>query len=165
MDVYVEQLIAIKKNSKTYLCYAGITIATLILMAITLMLFGNIAIVAIFLILYGAFKLYSMFNIEYEYIVTNSTIDIDKIIAKSSRKRMTSFDLTAVLRIEKYNGHIPSEVSNNCFFACNENDPNAYILHYKQEGQPQKAFVFAPDDRIKAGMKSTLPRHIGENLN
>lgn len=164
MDIYVEQLIAVKKNAKTYLCYIGITIAALILVAITLWLLGNIAIAAIFLIFYGAFKLYSMCNVEYEYIVTNSTIDIDKIIGKSSRKRMASFDLTAVLRIEKFNGHISNDVSNNCFFACSEKDPNAYILYYKQDGQPQKAFIFAPDDRIKAGIKSALPRHIGENL-
>lgn len=164
MDTFVEQLVTIKKDSKTYLGYIGITIAAIILMSIILWIFGNIAIVAIFLIIYAAFKLYSMFNIEYEYIVTNATMDIDKIIAKSSRKRITSFDLSAVLRIDKFNGTVPSEVEKDCFFACNKNDENAYILYYKQEGKAQQAFVFAPNEKTISGMKSFLPRHICENL-
>ena len=164
MDTFVEQLITIKKNFKTYLAYAAITVVTLLIMAVSLWIFGNLAIVVVFLVGYGAFKLYSLLNIEYEYIITNSTMDIDKIIAKSSRKRMVSFDLTSVQRIEKYDGALPSNICKDCFFACNQTDQNAYILYYKQEGKPQKAFVFAPNEKMVAGMKSFLPRHISDNL-
>ncbi len=164
MDTFVEQLITIKKDTKTYLAYIGITVVALMIMAVALWRLGNLAIVVVFLVGYGALKLYSMLNIEYEYIITNSTMDIDKIIAKSSRKRMVSFDLTSVQKIEKFSGTVPSNISNDCFFACNKKDTNAFILYYKQEGKPQKAFVFAPNEKMIAGMKNFLPRHICENL-
>ncbi len=164
MDTFVEQLITIKKNAKTYLAYFGITIVALMFMSIALWILGNIAIIVVFLVGYGAFKLYSMLNIEYEYIITNSTMDIDKIIAKSSRKRVASLDLNSVQKIEKYTGALPVNIKNDCFFACNKTDENAYILYYKQEGKPQKAFVFAPNDKMIVGMKKFLPKHICENL-
>ncbi len=164
MDTFVEQLITIKKNFKTYLAYACITIVTLLIMALSLWIFGKLAVVVVFLVGYGAFKLYSMLNIEYEYIITNSTMDIDKIIAKSSRKRIVSFDIASVQRIEKYTGVLPHDIEKDCIFVCNKTDDNTYILYYKQEGKPQKAFVFAPNKKMIAGMKNFLPRHICENI-
>lgn len=45
---------------------------------------------------YGAYLLMSMQNIEYEYILTNSEIDIDKIMSKKARKRIASFDFKEI---------------------------------------------------------------------
>ncbi len=164
MDTFVEQIVAIKKTGKTWTAYFGIALAAIILMTASFLFFKAIFLLLDALIFWGAYKLYSMLNIEYEYIITNSTMDIDKIIAKSSRKRVVSFDLTAVQRIEKYTGNLPSEISKNCFFVCNPKDENAYVLIYKSEGKPQQAFVFAPNEKMIAGMKNFLPRHICENL-
>ena len=126
MDTFVEQIIAIKKTSKTWLAYAGITFAAIMLMTAAFIFLNSLFIPIDFFIFLGAYKLYMMQSIEYEYIVTNSTMDIDKIIAKSSRKRIVSFDLSAVLRIEKYTGHLSPDIEKNCFFACNQNDENSY---------------------------------------
>jgi len=164
MDTFVEQIVAIKKTGKTWAAYLGIAVTAILLMTVVTMYFGSLFILFDALILFGAYKLYSMLSIEYEYIITNSTMDIDKIIAKSSRKRVVSFDLSAVLRIEKYTGVLSPDIAKDCFFACNQNDQNAYVLIYKKEGKPQQAFVFAPDERMIAGMKNFLPRHICENL-
>lgn len=165
MDTFVEQIVAMKKTGKEMMGYFGITLLALLLMMVSYLFFRPyLFIVLDALIFYGAFKLYSMLNVEYEYIITNSTMDIDKIIAKSSRKRMLSFDLAAVQRIEKYNGHIPAEVEKECFFACNKNDADAFVVYYKQEGKPQKTFVFAPNERTRNAIKGFLPRHLGENL-
>ena len=162
MDTFVEQIIVIKKTSKTWLGYAGITLTALILMTVAYMFLYAIFIPLDFLIFWGAYKLYTMLNIEYEYIITNSTMDIDKIIAKSSRKRMISFDLSTVLRIEKYTGSLPQNITKDCFFACNIDDENAYIVYYKKDGNPQKTFVFAPSEKTISAMKDFLPRHIVE---
>ena len=164
MDTFVEQIVAIKKTGKTWAAYIGIAIAAVLLMTAAAWALGSLFIVIDALILFGAYKLYSMLSVEYEYIITNSTMDIDKIIAKSSRKRVVSFDLSAVLRIEKYTGHLSPDIAKNCFFACNADDANAYVLLYKSEGKPQQAFVFAPDEKMITGMKNFLPRHICENL-
>ena len=164
MDTFVEQIIAIKKTSKTWLAYAGITVAAIILMTAAFIFLKALFIPIDFFIFLGAYKLYMMQSIEYEYIVTNSTMDIDKIVAKSSRKRVVSLDLTSVQRIEKYTGVLPHDAPKDIFFACNKKDENAFILFYKKEGKPQKAFVFAPNEKMIDGMKKFLPRHICENL-
>lgn len=164
MDTFVEQIVAMKKTANNWLAYAGITIAAILLMTAAFIFLHSIFIPIDFLIFWGAYKLYMMQNVEYEYIITNSTMDIDKIIAKSSRKRVVSFDLTAVQRIEKYNGILPHNTPKDCLLAFNKDDPNAFVLFYKQEGKPQKAFVFAPNEKMIDGMKKFLPRHICENL-
>ena len=164
MDTFVEQIVAIKKTGKTWAAYLGIALAAIVLMTASFLFFRSLFVALDALILFGAYKLYSQLNVEYEYIITNSTMDIDKIVAKSSRKRVLSFELTAVLRIEKYTGNLTPDIAKDCFFACNKNDENAYVLIYKSEGKPQKAFVFAPNERTREAMKGFLPRHIGENL-
>lgn len=164
MDTFIEQLVTIKKTGKTWAAYLGIALAAIILMTVSFLFFKSIFIALDALILFGAYKLYSMLSIEYEYIITNSTVDIDKIVAKSSRKRVVSFDLTVVLRIEKYTGSLPADIAKDCFFACNEKDENALAVVYKEEGKPQKVFVFAPDERTRNAMKKFLPRHICENF-
>ena len=110
MDTFLEQLVSIKKDAKIYFAYIGIAIAAILVMMVSLMILGNLAIIVIFLVLYGAYKLYSMLSIEYEYIITNYVMDIDKITSKSSRKRVSSFDLTAVERIEKYRSDLPQDL-------------------------------------------------------
>lgn len=164
MDTFVEQIVAIKRTGKTWLAYFGIALAAIIIMTAAFLFLPTICIFVAALTLYGAYKLYSMLSIEYEYIITNSTMDIDKIIAKSSRKRIISFDLAAVQRIEKYTGSLPADAPKDCFWACNENDENSFVVYYKEEGKAQKIFVFAPNERTREAMKGFLPRHIGENL-
>ena len=164
MDTFVEQLVTIKKNAKTYLAYIGIAIAAILLMAVALTILGGLAIVVVFLVLFGAYKLYSMLNVEYEYIVTNSTMDIDKITAKSSRKRILSFELSEVERIEKYRAEMPQDILKDCFFACNADDVNAYVVIIHPDGKAKQSVVIAPDDRTKEAMKKFLPKYITDTL-
>lgn len=42
---------------------------------------------------YGAWYLLRQFNVEYEYAVTNSAFEVDKIIAQSRRKKLVDIDL------------------------------------------------------------------------
>ena len=164
MDVFFEQLITIKKDIKTYLAYIGIAISAILLMTVSLMLSRGLAVIVVFLVFWGAYKLYSMFNIEYEYIITNSTMDIDKIIAKSSRKRILNFDLTEVERIEKYHAQLPQDILNDALFACNKDDENAYLLIIHPEGKAKQSIVIAPNERMRDAMKKFLPKYIADNL-
>lgn len=164
MDVFFEQLVTIKKTAKTYLAYVLIALAAIIIMAAALWLFGNLAVIVVFLVLYGAYKLYSMLSLEYEYIITNSTMDIDKIVAKSSRKRILSFELTAVERIEKYRKELPEDIIKNAVFACNGNEENAIVLVIHPEGKGKQSVVVAPDERMTEAMKKFLPKYVAENL-
>ena len=165
MDTFIEQIVAIKRTGKTWSAYLGIALVAIAFMTLIFYIPYTRGFFIVFdaLIIYGVFKLYSLLYVEYEYIITNSTVDIDKIIAKSSRKRVVSFDLSAVQRIEKYNGMLPSDVT-ECTFVCNKDDEDAFILYYQKDAKPQKALVFAPNERTRNAMKGFLPHHLGENL-
>ena len=166
MDTFFEQIISIKKTGKTIAAIMGIWIAAFIL-CVALYLFpvlGTLSLLLIVGIIYGAYKLSSMLNIEYEYIITNGTMDIDKIINKSSRKRMLSFELSGVTRLEKYNPAALNSInSKNVVFACDSTDPNAYCRVAEKEGKGASYLVFSPDERIKEACIKFIPKFIVNN--
>ena len=163
MDTFFEQIIAIRKTGKTIAAIMGIWLAALILCFVLYIfpILSTLSLLLIVGILYGAYKLSSMLNVEYEYIITNGTMDVDKIINKSSRKRMLSFELSGVTRLEKYN---PSQLNNidtkKLVFACDRDDPNAYFLVSEKEGKGASYLVFSPDDKIKSGCSKFIPKFI-----
>ena len=103
MDVFFEQIIPIKKTGKTVALFLGIWVLAALLSALVFVLLGSFSLIFIFGIGYGTYILSSKLNVEYEYIITNGILDIDKITNKSSRKRMISVDLGGVTRLEKFN--------------------------------------------------------------
>ena len=114
--------------------------------------------------LFGAFKLSCLFNIEYEYIVTNGTMDIDKIVNKSSRKRVLSFELQTVARIERYNPALLNSVnSKELLVACNADDKNAYLMVSSTEGKGTNYLVFAPDERVRGAIVKFVPKFIANS--
>ncbi|MFQ8953634.1 MAG: DUF6106 family protein [Oscillospiraceae bacterium] len=104
------------------------------------------------------------FQFEYEYIVTNGTMDIDKIINKSSRKRILSFELATVSRIEKFN---PAQLSGvnakELFITCNQDDPGAYLMVSATEGKGTSYLVFAPDERVRSAIVKFVPKFISNS--
>ena len=167
MDTFFEQIIAVKKTGKEIAAITGIWLLAFILCFLLVMFMayiGSLAFLLIAGILFGAFKLCGRFNIEYEYIVTNGTMDIDKIISKSSRKRMLSFELSAVSSIEKYKPALLANANQkDVLTACNTTDPNAYIMAFSAEGKGTKHLVFAPDERVKGAIIKFVPKFIANS--
>ena len=159
MDVFFEQIIPIRKTGKTIAVFFGIWILAALLAAVVFYLLGSFSLIFIFGIGYGAYILSSKLNVEYEYIITNGILDIDKIINKSSRKRMISVDLSGVTRLEKFNTNAPIN-RNNTVFACDKDDPNAYLVVSEKSGQSAVSFVFSPNDKIKSAVVKFAPKFI-----
>lgn len=167
MDTFFEQIVAIKKNRKTMTLYMAIWLLALALVVLDFLLMPYLrSLFIIFLagIVYGAFKLSSMLNIEYEYILTNGSFDIDKIVNKSVRKRAASFDLAIVSRLEKF---ALSQIENidpkDVVYACNENDPEAYLMVYQKDGKKPVYVVFAPNEKMKNAIIKFLPKYLANS--
>lgn len=167
MDTFFEQIISIKKGFREFVITLGIWLAALFLSGFLFLLtakfslFSTILYFLIFLVFFFAVKLTKKLSVEYEYIFTNGTLDIDKIIAKSSRKRMLSFEVSEIDVLEKYN---PNVLSKDAFdkkvIACNTEDDGVYYIITKTEGKGKRLLVFAPDERIKGAIKAYLPRYM-----
>lgn len=163
MDTFFEQITSMKKGAKGIMILVLIWIAAIILStACFIFLFPTFLFFVAFAgILYGAVKLSLLQNIEYEYILTNGELDIDKITAKNSRKRMITFDFKDILRIEKYNPSAPPVINDaKTEVYCNLDDENACFVLVNHSKKGKVIVIFAPDARMKQGMSTCVPRII-----
>ena len=168
MDVFFEQIVEIKRTAKDYILLIGLWLLAILLstvvVAFTFAILGPIVLFPIIGAAYIAYKLSMRFFTEYEYIITNGTMDIDKIIAKSSRKRMASFEISWVESLEKYNPR--NKITGNferIVYACNPDDSNAYKMVLLKEGIGKQCIVFSPNEKIKSATVKYLPRYIANS--
>lgn len=107
MDMYAEYIVKRKSDIKTTAIKMLIIFASAVLMYVAIGLtqaYGLIIIMpaSVALIAWAGYRAYLMFNVEYEYIVTNGELDIDRIIARRGRKRMINVKTTAYELIAPY---------------------------------------------------------------
>lgn len=163
MDTFFEQIVSIKKSGKIIAIFLSVwSFAALVsLLLVITGIVGAFTPILVLAIGYGAWWLTAKLNVEYEYIVTNGTMDVDKIINKSSRQRISSFELQNVERLEKYNDHLLQNVKKeNIVYACNKNDPNAYLMVASKEDTKVNYIVFSPSEKLQNAIKKSLPKFI-----
>lgn len=165
MDTFVEQLVVIKSNGKIKLCKILIW-ALGVLLAIGMIFFSILnASFAFFGFLIAAAAIYVAYifcgqlNNEFEYIVTNNEIDIDRIVNKKKRVRMASFTTADILSIEKYDPSLHKSVKErniNVYFGCTPDD-TALAFKIKHPKHGHYILVITPDEKVKEAIKKFLP--------
>lgn len=161
MDTYCEQLIKIKKGAKFYFGVLGIWLGVVIISLLSLMFLRVLSAIIIVGVGYGAYYLCGFLSVEYEYIITNGTLDIDIIYAKRSRKRIATFELSDVESIEKYNwSDIDKRRYKKVVSACNKNDGGAYKLVFSTDSGVSVA-VISPDERTRSEIIKYVPKFVG----
>ncbi len=161
MDTYCEQLVKIKKGAKFYFLTFAIWFAVLIIALLSFAFLRILSAVIVVAAGYGAYYLNGFLSIEYEYIITNGTLDIDIIYSKRSRKRIASLELTDVESIEKYKGEaLDKNRYKGVYFACNKDDTNAYKLVFSGDSGLKTA-VISPNDRTRTEIVKFVPKFVG----
>lgn len=162
MDTFFEQLIKIKLNGKAKALIALI-IAVDVIIVLALLFFAFVFAPAIILLvvaaaIYGGYKLISLLTIEYEYIYTNGDLDVDKIVAQSSRKRMVSIKCSEIEKYGEYKGQpAPGSVKNTLVFCNPDSEGQVYIIA-KDRNLGQVMIVLAPEERIRTEIEKVIPR-------
>lgn len=155
MDRFSEQLVERASDKKT-MFLKGLVVAVLILV---LVLLGYLMLVfqftiALFCLVAGAgaiwLGVYIMqgLNTEYEYIVTNDDLDIDKISGKRKRKRLISVDLKSVDDFGPY----LNETELNPDVTVLAEDGTGIDMWYvfiETESTGKIAIIFNPDERTR----------------
>lgn len=99
---------------------------------------------------------------EYEYIVTEGTVDIDQIIAKQKRKRMVSFDsreceiIAPVNRGQWFNDYKTLPVSS---YVANDAHPDNYFAVFERVGA-RTVVIFQPTEDMVAAFRHYNPRNV-----
>lgn len=167
MDSFCEHLIKMRLTKKDYLLTALIWVAAFVLLYIAVLLALNyITLMGIIILLaagifYGAVKLTQRFAVEYEAIVVNRDMDVDKIIAKSSRKRVVSVKLSDVEEYGNYDAAAVNALKNRKFdfeiFCLNEGEEGRYLI-YRHPKKGICLVVLQANERLEAEMLKSIPR-------
>lgn len=164
MDSYKEQIIKIKPTFATYLCKVLVWVLAVLMAGVCFYLALTSKVTFIMLLsvafIYVAYKVNAMLNLEFEYISTNGLVDIDKIINKSSRKRIVSFECSKVEKVEKYSAALIKEQQGKKTFICTDNLSEAYIFTVPTKEFGLCRVVFSPNNAFIEHIKMFVPRSL-----
>ncbi len=165
MDFYTEQLYKKKKRPLDYLMQAGIFVGCLaasslvfILLSAVAPAFGKLAgTLAIVAIVYGAYKLFCRLDTEYEYIYFNGELDVDKITAKSDRKRLLTVKCQEFERFGRATEGIREKVTaDKVLDVTSGGESPVYFAVFHKKDAGRMLLLFEPKEEIRADMKRRM---------
>lgn len=166
MEIFKEQIVRKLPDKNDQIKKVLIIVATLVVALLCfLLLFGTVwgfmGIVLAGLAVYGGYYLLTGLMVEYEYIITNGEIDIDKITAQRSRKRLATVKLSTATEFGEANDSL-NIGENVTFIKADANDPaqtNYYIrLNHSTFGET--VLLFTPNEEMLELVKESLPRNL-----
>ena len=112
---------------------------------------------------FGAWYLITSMNVEYEYILTNGEMDVDKIIARRRRKRMLTVNARKFESFGAYRAqdHVGKDYASRVYACTTANDPGNYYAVLTHATLGKTLLVFTPNDRVLEGLRSYIPRQAG----
>ncbi len=170
MDVYLEYMVKPKKTvMQTLFCisYYLIAIALAFVLAVVhipyIILFYP---ALVFVLFYGAYKLSRRYSVEYEYIVTNDELDIDRITAKKERKRLLTvsarkFEIMAPAKGEGFEkAKNDSNIIVKLDASLGEGSENRYYAIFINKKNEKMLLVFNPTEAIQKALKQANMRNV-----
>lgn len=158
MDAFCEYMVKRKIGIKEWLISALIIIIALVLIFLSLpWLFLGITAVFDAAVVYFSYVLISRFSVEYEYVLTNSELDIDKIYAKRKRDRVLSIDIKK-FEICTPVGSQDAEADIVKDFSSRTGE-GAYFALFNDDGKKVK-IIFNPSRKMLDIMKMYSPEKI-----
>lgn len=173
MDTYLEFIIKKKltflKVTAIVLLYLTATILSFAVLIISLSSPVIMQLSAFFIggFFYGAWWINKKMLIEYEYIVTNDELDIDKIIAKKARKRLLtvsvrSFEEFGIATEEIIKAKKDSSIKVFLDASMGNNSDNRYYAIFINKQSQKMMIVFNPTSRMLDSFKIFNPRVCGQ---
>lgn len=167
-DTYIEYLVKKRSGTKDILLKLLIVVAAVVL---TLALFllspilGAFSMIGYMLgcgVIYGAYRLIGMMNLEYEYLLTNGDLDIDKIMNRNSRKRMLSVKCSS---FEAFGPYKAAEHQNKSYqtriLACtNPEDPDVWYASFKHSKHGHTLLVFNASERVLEAIRPFISKQL-----
>lgn len=164
MDVFFEQLVKIKRTTVSSLVLVLTLVISAAICVALFWLSGQypILMVGVVAVGYGEWKLLGFFYKEYEYIITNGTLDVDCIIGKNSRKRIITFECTDIQRIGRYNSKNPPITDAAEKHIC-ANPDDAYFLLVKKQSR-KVLVVLSLNEKMLGTIKASVPKNMVSTL-
>ena len=162
-DLYSELLVKKKRTAKDNLIKYGLIGLTALLAAAGLFLMPVLLIAAI-VVGVAAYFIIPGTDLEFEYLFVNGELDIDKIMAKTKRKKVKTLnlqeaDLMAPLnshRMDYYNGNQKLKVLD---FSSGDPEHKRYAIIMRDGGETCK-IIIEPDEALAKTMRNCAPSKV-----
>jgi len=173
VDFFAEYIVKKKKAAQDIMSYIIIVMAVFMLLYLVLIQFGAGKLVffipvEIALIIYAAYVLWSSLNVEFEYIVTNGDLDIDKIVAKKRRKKLLRIKMRDVEYFAPLNDqhiHVAEDKSVDTVIDVSStiDSPDVYFAIYFNNSE-KVCLLFEPTDKMIENFANYIPRSLNHTL-
>ncbi len=162
-DIFVEQLVKRKKNKRSSLKKILIIFAGVISTFLAIEFLFAFSFILIALIWFGVYHFYVRENVEYEYSFTSGELDIDKIMNRSSRKRILTVDVRDFEVMVKKNLENQNKELNNFTkvfdYSSGEINENIYIAIFRKDKERVK-LIFEPNEKTLNSIRMYIPNKI-----
>lgn len=161
METYVECMVKKKANglmSALKVLLIGLTVITGLLGFMGLIVFLIIAVVAGV----GAYFVSLNANLEYEYLYVDKQLTVDKIMARTRRKKVETFDLERMEILAPIKSWHLDDYKNRQLKVVDyssgvEQQPD---IRYSMIYNGEKRVIFEPNAEMVAAIKSIAPRKV-----
>ncbi len=162
MDIYKEQMVKKQSTSADKSKKVSLTVIALCLSGIFFLLLRGISIILIILLWLGYFYLLKNTNVEFEYILTNSELDIDKITGQTTRKRLITVDIGQASEFFKYTDEDENKLDNEATYVYSDDctNENIYVLKCKHKEHGDTYIFFSPNKEMVQLITDCLPMNI-----
>lgn len=160
-DVYVECLVQVKSSVLGKLLKV-VLIAVAVVFAIMGMLGALVAILGAVAAGVGAYFVHLNTDIEYEYLYLDKEISVDKVMAKTKRKRVAAYQVDKIeilapiksYHLDNYKNRTAKEID---YSIGEELQPDRrYVLYY--EGSQK--IILSPSEELVKAIRSVAPRKV-----
>ena len=163
MDTFGEQLVKKATTGADWAKRIGLTALGLVVAIVLMWLsfFAGFMVLRLISVgtLFGLVWLLTGMSYEYEYILTNDDLDIDKITGKRKRKRLITLKMNTVEEFGIYDGTNGAN-ADATVIASDGTNINAYYLIAKHKTHGRTMLIFSPDSRMVEMILETLPYKI-----
>jgi hypothetical protein len=159
-DVFVEHMVVRRPTLKVWmqkclLSFAAL-IAALLPLIVMMVISVDISMLLPFTMIgagWGMLILFRRLNLEYEYIVTNGEMDIDKIMGRSSRKRLMTvdcrgFDILAPYKPEFRAEYASQTIANIVDVSSHPDAPGRWFAIYSAKDGRRTLLIFEPSEKM-----------------
>lgn len=171
-DVFVEYMVKKKMGSKDLLLILASIFGGLIIFMLGLFILpsflgaysGQFIFFILVGVIFGIYFVFTRLSLEFEYAVTNGDLTVDKIMARKTRKRLTSFDAKNIEEMGKYPENaekLKNKSVDKTIFAGVYGDgrESVYIIA-KSNKTGRTLLVFDPSERVLEAIKYSVPREV-----
>lgn len=160
--MFVEKIVKRRKSGLSIAIAAGILIVAIVASIALFLFIPTFSPILVAGVFYLAYMVITKQNIEYEYIVTSSDLDIDMIINQKKRKRVFTasckeFETVARVKSDKYTSEIKA-CKNVKDYSSHKENADVWFIYTKQ-GAPT-VILFEPTQTMIDIFYTFAPRKV-----